>query len=154
MIGGCSDSTTPSPGTFRAQLTGARVANMSGSAIAERNFTGEHPDLHSVIRMHASSGDTIQTIAIRCLGDEPPAAGVHAIDLAGEDCVAMYTRVLTTSEGGAVLLESADAVEGTLTIETSEGAPEGYFSFRGTLLADSESAGTVTASGSFSADLL
>jgi hypothetical protein len=155
MLSGCSDSTAPAQGMFRAQLTGTRVANLSGSALAERNFAEDSPPgLHFVIRMHAPSGDTVHTIAIRCLGDDPPAAGAHTIDPAGEDCIAMYTRVLVTLEGGAVLLERADAAEGTVTIETSQGAPVGFFSFQGTLLENSDPVGTLTASGSFSADLL
>lgn len=140
---------------FRAQLTGTRVANLSGSALAERNFGEDTPSgLHFVIRMHAPRGDTVHTIAIRCLGDDPPAAGVHTIDPAGEDCIAMYTRVHVTLEGGAVLLERADAAEGTVTIETSQGAPAGFFTFQGTLLENTDSVGTLTASGRFSADLL
>jgi len=152
---GCSDSTAPAQGTFRAQLTGTRVANLSGSALAERNFAEDiPPGLHFVIRMHAVRGDTVHTIAIRCLGDDPPAAGAHTIDPAGEECIAMYTLVLMTLEGGAVLLERADGAEGTVTIETSQGAPAGFFSFQGTLLENATPVGTVTASGSFSADLL
>lgn len=140
---------------FRAQLAGARIANLSGSALAERNFAEDSPPgLHFVIRMHAPRGDTVHTIAIRCLGDDPPAAGAHIIDPAGEDCIAMYTRVLVNREGGAVLLERADAAEGTVTIETSQGAPAGFFSFEGTLLENSDPVGTLTISGSFSADLL
>ncbi len=66
----------------------------------------------------------------------------------------MYTRVLMTLEGGAVLLERVDGAAGTVTIETSQGAPAGFFSFRGTLLGNTNPVGTLTASGSFSADLL
>jgi hypothetical protein len=140
---------------FRARLTGARVANLSGVALAERSFAGDAPPgLHFVIRMHALRGDTAQTLAIRCLGDDPPAAGAHTIDPADGDCIAMYVRILVTRGGGAVLLERADAAQGTVTIETSQGGPAGFFSFQGTLLKDSDPVGTLTASGSFSAELL
>jgi hypothetical protein len=154
-LNGCSDATTPTAGMFHAQLTGVRIAGLSGSAIAERNFTEAFPDLHFVIRMDASRSDTVQTIGIRCLGDHPPALGSHTIDLAGATCVATYSRALTTSEPGTVGLERAEAVTGTLTIEASPaGQTAGSFTFRGTLRVDSDSVGILTASGSFSADPL
>jgi len=140
---------------FQAQLSGARSATLSGSAIGEVNYTEEFPDLQFVIRMHAPRGDTLQSVGIRCLGNQPPALGVHTIDLVGEDCIAGYSRILLTSQPGTVVLESADAVTGTLTIEASPaGQAVGTFTFRGTMQVDADSVGTLTASGSFSADLL
>jgi hypothetical protein len=152
-VNGCSDATIPPQGMFQAQLTGPRIVGLSGSAIAERNFVEEFPDLHFVIRMHASRGDTLESIGIRCLGDEPPALGAHLIDLAGQECIATYARVLTASQPGTGVLGSADAVTGTLTIVASPaGQTAGTFTFRGTMLVDSDSVGVLMASGSFSAD--
>ena len=136
---------------FQAQLSGARTANLFGPALAERNFTEEFPDLHFVIRMPAQRGDTIQTIAIRCLGDQPPPPGSHAIDPTGEACVATYSRVHLTSP--AAVLESADAETGTLTIETPKaGQLTGAFTFRGSMMVEGASAGIVILSGHFSAE--
>jgi hypothetical protein len=60
-----------------------------------------------------------------------------------------------TSQPGTVAPERAEAVTGTLTIEASPaGQTAGTFNFRGTLRVDSDSVGIVTASGSFSADVL
>jgi hypothetical protein len=154
-LNGCSDATTPPAGLFHAQLTGARTGGLSGSAIAEKTFTEAFPDLHFGLRMHASLADTVQTIGIRCLGDQPPALGIHTIDLAGVECIATYSRVLLTSQPGTVAPERAEGVTGTLTIAVSPaGQTAGTFTFRGTLRVDSDSVGIVTASGSFSADLM
>jgi hypothetical protein len=153
-LNGCSDSEGPSPGIFQAQLTGARVAGLSGSSNAQRSFTLEFPDLQFAIGMYAPRGDTIQTIGIRCQGDQPPALGVHTLDLSGEDCIAGYSRILSPSQGGAIVLESAEAVSGTLTIETSPpDQTAGTFTFRGTMLVDADSVGILLVSGSFSADV-
>jgi hypothetical protein len=154
-VNGCSGATAPSPGMFQARLAGARVAVFSGSAIGEVSYTEEFPELQFAIRMHASRGDTLQSIGIRCTGNQPPSAGTHGIDLAGQDCVASYSRVLLNAQPGPRLLESADAVTGTLRIEPSaDGQTAGTFSFQGTMEVDGESAGSVTASGSFSADVI
>jgi hypothetical protein len=153
-LNSCSDSAGPSPGTFQAQLTGARVASLSGSSNAARSFTQEFPDLQFAIGMYAPRGDTIQTLGIRCRGDQPPALGVHTLDESGEDCIAGYSRVLSTSQGGTIVLESAEAISGTLTIETSQPSQmTGTFSFRGTMLVDADSVGILQVSGSFSADV-
>lgn len=152
--GACSNATAPSPGLFQAQLSGARIATLSGSAIGEVNYTEAFPELQFVIRMHASHGDTLQSIGIRCLGNQPPALGIHTINLAGSDCIAAYGRILLSSQPGTVVLESADAVSGTLTIEASPaGQTVGTFTFRGTMHVDADSVGILRASGSFSADL-
>ncbi len=154
-LNGCSDSAGPSPGSFRAQLTGARAAILAGSSNAQRSFIVEFPDLQFAIGMYAPRGDTIQTLGIRCQGDQPPPPGVHQVDLSGEQCVAHYSRVLSTAEGGSIVLESAEAISGTLTIERSEpGQTAGSFSFLGTLVVGADSVGALRASGSFNADLL
>jgi hypothetical protein len=154
-LNGCSDSAGPSPGSFRSKLTGARVASLAGFSNAQRSFTVEFPDLQFAIGMYAPRGDTIQTLGIRCRGEQSPAPGVYRIDPSGEQCIANYSRTLSTAQGGAIVLESAEATSGTLIIGRS--APDqtaGSFSFSGTLLIGGDSAGILQASGSFSADLL
>jgi hypothetical protein len=137
---------------FRAQLTGARVAILSGSSNAAPSFTQEFPDLQFAIGMHALRGDTIQTLGIRCQGDQPPAPSVHTLDASGNDCIAGYSRVLSPSQGGAIVLESAAASSGTLTVETSQpGQLIGTFSFRGTMMVDADSVGILQVSGRFNA---
>jgi hypothetical protein len=153
-LNSCSDSAGPSPGTFRAQLTGARVASLSGSSNATRSFTQEFPDLQFAVGMYAPRGDTIQTVGIRCQGDQPPAPGVYTLTTSGQDCTAGYSRVLSSSQGGAVVLESAEAISGTLNVETSPpGQVAGTFSFRGTMLVDADSVGILQVSGSFNAQV-
>jgi hypothetical protein len=153
-LNGCSDSEGPSPGMFQAQLTGARVASLSGSSNAARSFTQEFPDLQFAIGMYAPRGDTVQTLGIRCEGDQPPVLGVHTFDASEEDCIAGYSRVLSPSQGGVIVLESAEATSGTLTIETSQpGQLAGTFSFRGTMLVDADSVGILQVFGSFSANV-
>jgi hypothetical protein len=139
---------------FQAQLTGARVARLSGSSNAQRSFTVELPDLQFGIGMFAPRGDTVQSVGIRCQGDQPPALGVHTLDASGEDCIAGYARVLSLSQGGEIVLESAEAISGTMTIETSQ--PDqlvGTFTFRGTMLVEADSVGILQVSGSFNADV-
>lgn len=148
---GCSDGTSPPTNMFQAQLTGARTESLFGVALAERTFTEEFPDLHFVIRMPVQRGDTLQTIAIRCFGDQPPPRGSHAIDLSGEECVATYSRVLLTAT--LAVLERVDAEVGTLTIETANvGQVVGTFTFRGTMMTGAVSAGLLSSSGHFSAE--
>jgi hypothetical protein len=104
--------------------------------------------------MYAPRGDTIQTLGIRCRGDLPPALGTHTVDALGEDCIAGYSRVLSPSQGGTIVLESAEAISGTLIIETSEpGQLAGTFIFRGTMVVGADSVGILQVSGSFSADV-
>jgi hypothetical protein len=153
VVVGCSDATSPPPNAFQAQLTGARTGGVSGVAIAERSFTEQFPDLHFVIRMPASRGDTLATIGIRCLGDQPPVPGSHTIDLAGQECVATYSRVLLSSQ--PVVIERADAAMGTLAIDPATPAQTaGTFTFSGTMLVDGDSVGVVRVSGRFSAALM
>ncbi len=153
-VNGCSDSAAPAPGMFRAQLTGARVATLSGPSTGERNFTEEFPELHFVIRMQAPRGDTIQALMIRCRGDQSPAPGTHTIDLSGEDCVASYSRAVLMSQPGTIVRERMEAASGTLTIENpAAGQAAGTFAVEGTLRFDSDSVGILGASGRFSADL-
>ena len=155
VLSGCSDSVAPSPGMFRAQLTGARVATLSGPANAGPIFAEEFPELQFTIRMYAPRGDTIQAIVMRCRGDQPPASGDHALDSSGADCIGSYSRIVLTQEGGMILLESAAASSGSLTVRPSqEGQTAGTFTFTGILIVDSDSVGILKVSGEFSAELL
>jgi hypothetical protein len=155
VLYGCTDSAAPAAGMFRAQLTGARVGTLSGPANAEQIFTEEFPELQFAIRMHAQRGDTIQALVIRCQGDQPPASGDYALDPSGETCIGSYSRMASTVEGGTIPLETAAASSGILTIGPSQpGQTVGTFTFSGALIVDSDSVGTLEASGTFSADLL
>jgi hypothetical protein len=155
LLSSCSDSAEPSPGTFRAQLTGARVATLSGSSNADRVSADPYPDLQFAIRMFAEQGNMTQVLVIRCRGDQPPAEGDYTLDPSGEECIGRYSSVLSTPGGGAIVVDSAAASSGTMTIGPSQpGQTAGSFSFSGTLIAGPDTLGTLGASGTFSADLL
>ena len=153
-LSGCSDSAAPSPGMFRAQLSGARVATLSGPSNAGPTFAEDFPELQFTIRMFAPLGDTIQALSIRCRGDQPLPSGEYALDPSGATCIGRYSRVLSTVEGGTTLLEIMTASSGRLTIAPSEaGQTVGTFAFSGTLTADADSVGVLDVSGAFSAEL-
>ncbi len=155
LIIGCSDVTAPAPGMFRAQLSGARVAAMSGPSNAGPIFSEQFPDPQFAIRMFAPQGDTIRVIAIHCPGQEPPARGRYAVNVSESDCLGSYSRVVSTLEGGATVLEQASASSGTVTISSSsEGQTVGTFNFTGILVLGSDSAGSMAASGAFSAGVV
>jgi hypothetical protein len=154
LAAACSDSSGPSPDSFRAQLRGARTATLSGAALTDHNFVQEYPDHHFVIRMHAEAGDTVQTIALRCRGDDPPAPGSHSLgSSADEVCIATYSRIVVPPEGGATILGLAGAASGELNLESPENDQlPGVFAFSGLLVAEGDTVGTLQVSGSFSAD--
>jgi len=155
VLSGCSEAAAPGAGTFRAQLTGARMGSLSGVSNADQIFAEPFPGPQFAIRMYALRGDTTVVLGLSCPGDQPPTAGQYELDELGEHCIATYSRVLSTSEGGAIVLESMAASSGTLTIGPSDpGQTEGSFAFTGTLVIDADSVGTLRATGSFSADLL
>ena len=154
VLSSCSGPTVPAAGTFRAQLTGARSGTLSGPSNADRIFAAPFEELQFAIRMFAPRGDTVEVLVLRCAGDQPPSAGEYSLDLSGESCIATYSLVLST-EDGARLLEAMTASSGKLTIGASEpGQTAGFFTFSGTLVADSDSVGTLRADGAFSADVL
>jgi hypothetical protein len=154
VLSACSGSTAPSPGTFRAQLTGARVASWSGPSNAGVASSVEFPDQQFAIRMFAPRGDTIQTLGIRCPGEQPPGSGAHTLNPTGADCVGSYSRIVSTLEGGTFVLEIMAASSGNLTIGPSpEGQTTGTFDFSGPLIVGSDSVGTLEVSGAFSAEL-
>jgi hypothetical protein len=125
---------------------------MSGASNAGAIYTVDFPDARFAIRMFAEQGDTVGVITILCPGQEPPAPGTYAVTASESDCPGTYSRVLFPPEGGAVILEQASASSGSLTISTSSGdQTAGTFSFSGILVVGSDSVGTVTASGEFSA---
>lgn len=155
VLSGCSEPAGPTAGTFRAQLTGARLGALSGMSNADQIFAEPFPGPQFAIRMYALRGDTVAVLGLRCPGDQPPSTGEYQLDESGEHCVATYARVLTTSDAGAIVLESMAASSGTLTIGPSDpGQTEGSFAFSGTLVIDADSVGTLHATGAFSADLL
>jgi hypothetical protein len=104
--------------------------------------------------MHAEAGDTVQTIALRCRGDDPPAPGSHSLgSSADEDCIATYSRIVVPPEGGATILGLAGAASGELNLESPENDQlPGVFAFSGLLVAEGDTVGTLQVSGSFSAD--
>jgi len=138
---------------FQAQLTGARGASLSGVSNAQRSFTVEFPDLQFGIGMYSTQGDTLETIGIRCQGDQPPALGVHSLDASAEDCIANYSRVLSPSQDVEIMLASAQALSGTLTVEPGQpGQTAGTFSYSGPMLVGADTVGVLQVSGIFSAD--
>jgi len=155
VLSGCSEPTAPGAGTFRAQLTGARMGTLSGASNADRVGAEPFPELQFAIRMFAERGDTVEVLVLRCAGDQPPSAGEYPLDLSGERCIASYSLVFSTEEGGAIPLERMEASSGMLTIGGSEpGQTAGSFRFSGTLVRDSASLGTLQVAGAFSAELL
>ena len=152
IIAGCSEGTAPSPGTFQAQLSGARMAALSGASNAGTIYTVDFPDARFAIRMFAEPGDTVRVITILCPGQEPPAPGTYAVTALESDCPGTYTRAVFPPEGGTIILEQASASSGSVRIITSSGdQTAGTFTFSGILVVGSDSVGTVTASGEFSA---
>ena len=154
-LGGCSDSAAPAPGMFRAQLSGARVATLSGASNAEAIFSGESTEPQYAIRMFAERGDTVQALVLRCQGDQPPLPSEYPVDSSGEPCAGTYARVVSNLEDGVIELERAAASSGVVTIRESQpGQTAGAFQFRGILIVEADSVGTLGATGTFSADQL
>ena len=152
LLIGCSDVTAPAAGMFQAQLSGARVATMSGPSNAGTSFTADFPDTRFAIRMFATQGDTVRVITFLCPGEAPPAPGTYPVTQAASDCPGRYSRVVSTLAGGTVVLEQAAASFGSLTISPSgEGQTVGTFSITGLLVVGTDSVGTLDASGTFSA---
>jgi hypothetical protein len=152
LLIGCSDATAPAPGTFRARLNGARVVALSGVSNAGPFFSVQYPDARLAIRMFATDGDTVRAIVIHCPGQDVPSPGTYAVSPSESDCGGSYSRVVSTQETGIIVLEQASASSGSVTINSSDGSQAaGTFSFQGTLVVGSDTDGTLTASGAFSA---
>lgn len=148
----CSDATGPSSGTFRAQLSGALVAALSGPSNASAFATEESPAPRFSVAMFAPQGDTIRVLTIDCPGQDPPEPGTHAVGEAESDCHGHYTRLLSTSENGTTIFETLSASSGVVRITTVEpGLTTGTFNFSGTLVVGESPGGVMGASGSFSA---
>jgi hypothetical protein len=140
---------------FRAQLSGARVATLSGASNAGPIFSEESPEAQFAIRMFANRGDTIQALVLRCRGDQPPLPGDYPLGPSGDSCAGSYSRIVSTLEGGLIELERAAASSGVVTIGQSQpGQTAGTFRFRGVLIVEADSVGTLEATGTFSADQL
>ena len=156
LSAGCGDSSGPTASSFAGRLTGARILTLSGTSNGGTIFTEDHPDAQFAMRMFDERGDTVFALVILCPGGQPPAPGPHAIAPGIEDCNAIYSRsvVAAPSLGGLVVLESAEASTGRVTIGDRSGDQvPGTFSFTGPLLAGTDSVGTISASGSFSAQV-
>ena len=152
LLGGCSDPPDLDPGTFRVQLLGAATGALSGSAVAETIFAEDFPGPRYSIRMYAAQGDTVRGVSVHCAGDGPPPSGTYEITATGDECGGGYVRGVSSLEDGTTTLEHAEASSGTVTItESGDGQVVGSFSLSGDLFVGSEPAGTMTASGSFSA---
>jgi hypothetical protein len=146
------DRASPSPGTFRAQLSGALSLGLSGSSNAGVIYTEELPYTQFAIRMYAGQGDTIRAIALTCPGQGPPAPGRYLVRASETDCRGNYSRIVSSLENGSLVPERVTASSGSLIISTStEGEMTGTFNFVGILVLGSDSVDTVAASGSFSA---
>jgi hypothetical protein len=154
LLGGCSDPPDLDPGTFRAQLSGALTGSLSGPSNASTVFIEPFPGPRFSIRMFAAQqGDTVRGLSVHCAGDAPPAPGTYEITAAGAQCAAGYVRLVSSLENGTTVLERAEASSGQLTIsESGGGQVAGTFGWSGTLLVGSDPGGTLSASGSFSAD--
>jgi hypothetical protein len=122
----CSDGTGPSSGTFRAQLSGAHVATLSGPSNARAFATEESPDPRFAISMFAFQGDTIRSLSVSCPGQEPPEPGTYSVGESESACHGSYVRLLSTPENGTIILS-------------------------GTLIVGESPAGVMGATGSFSA---
>ena len=148
----CSDGTGPPSGTFRAQLSGAHVATLSGPSNARAFATEESPDPRFAINMFAPQGDTIRSLSVDCPGQEPPAPGTYSVGESESDCHGSYGRLLSTLENGTIIFERLSASSGVVRISAVEqGLTTGTFRFSGTLIVGESPAGVMGASGSFSA---
>ena len=148
----CSDGTGPSPGTFRAQLSGAHVAALSGPSNARAFATEESPDPRFVINMFAPQGDTIRFLSVGCPGQEPPEPGTYSVGESASACHGSYVRLLSTLENGTIIFERLSASSGVVRISAVEqGLTTGSFDFSATLVVGESPAGVMGASGSFSA---
>ena len=153
-LSGCSDSTGPADGRFRAQIRGERVDDLSGSASASREFIEAFPELRFAIQMQAPRGDTLRTLVIRCPGEQPPTPGDYTLSSTGEDCLATYARTLSPPTDGLSLLEIASSATGILTIGSADpGQVAGSFTFTAPLYVVADSVGTLEVGGTFSASL-
>jgi hypothetical protein len=151
LLGGCSDPPDLDPGTFRAQLSGARTASLSGASNAGIVF-GEFPGSRYAIRMFDERGDTVRALVVHCAAEGPPAPATYEITAAGEECAGSYARLVSSLEQGTTVLERAEASSGRLTITESAGDQVvGTVALSGALVVGSDP-GTLHASGSFSAD--
>jgi hypothetical protein len=151
---GCSDATAPAPGMFQARLSGARVASMSGVSNGRAGFT-EEAGAQFGIGMFALERDTARSISISWPGDQPPAPGTYALNGSGSECSGGYTRSFSSFETGTTFLEQLSASSGRVIVSSSSGGQVmGTFIFTGILVAGSDSVGSVTASGAFSAEVI
>jgi len=153
---GCGDSAAPAASSFTARIGGARTLTLSGASNAGPIATEERPELQFSIRMFDERADTVRAISIFCPGEQPPAPGQHPIGVETDVCAARYVWTVTAepSIGGFAVIESAEASSGRVTISGVSGDQvEGSFSFTGALRAGADSIGTITASGSFSAQV-
>ena len=151
----CSEPPELTPGTFRAGLNGALTASLSGSALGEDIFTEEFPQPLFAIRMLAENGDTGRMVSIRCAGAGPLPPGNYPITPAVTPCAGGYLRFVSSLEEGTTVLESMQASSGSLTIVAGPaGQSIGRFSLRGPLVVGVESAGDLSVSGTFDADVL
>lgn len=156
LVLGCSDATTsPAHGSFQARLAGARTLALSGPSNARAFFAEQFPTERFGISMFSPLGDTLRTIAIHCPGHEVPAPGTYTVDASGLQCMGDYSRFLSTSQAGTVVLEQATASAGRVTFTAAEaGQVAGTFELSGVLVAGTDSVGTLGVSGAFSAELL
>jgi hypothetical protein len=152
LLFACSDGTGPSSGTFRAQLSGALVAALSGPSNARAFTTEESADPRFAISMFAPQGDTIRSLSVDCPGQEPPEPGTYSVGESESACHGSYVRLLSTLENGTIIFERLSASSGVVRISAVEqGLTTGTFQFSGTLVVGESPAGTMGASGSFSA---
>jgi hypothetical protein len=156
LVLGCSDAiTSPAAGSFRARLGGARMLALLGPSNARPFFTEDSPTERFGISMFSPQGDTLRTIGIQCPGHEVPAAGTYTVDASGSQCMGGYSRIVSTSQAGTVVLEQARAASGRVTFTAADaGQAAGTFELSGVLVEGTDSVGTLDVSGAFSADLL
>ncbi len=147
FVPGCSENNELDPGTFTAQLSGARSEMLSGSADAGVVFSTEGPSY--TISM-LDQGDESVFLTIRCPGEEAPAPGNHPLGTAESDCVASYRR---TVGDPFTTIERADAVSGSLVVRDSDrGVIAGTLDFTGPLVAGETQQGDLNGSATFDAE--
>ena len=147
FVPGCSENNELDPGTFIAQLSGARTEALSGSASAGVVFSNQGPSY--TINM-VDQGDELVFLTVRCPGEEAPAPGNHPLGTPESDCSATYRR---TVGDPFTTIEEADAVSGLLVVRESErGVIAGALDLTGPLVRGETQEGDLNASATFDAE--
>ena len=147
FVPACSENNELDPGTFTAQLSGARTEALMGSAVAGVVYSEQ--GVSYTISM-LDQGEESVFLTVFCPGEEAPAAGTHPLGTTESMCSASYRR---TVDDPFTTVEQADAVSGSLVVRASErGAIAGSLNFSGPLLAAEAQKGELNGSATFDAE--